>query len=190
MDFVSKEEFFENESFFIKKFLDKKLFIYPTDTIYGIGGVVDKDVILNVRLLKKRFGKPFSIIVPSKKYIFEKFIVKKEFESFLDKKNHTFVLEPKDKNEFPLILSPNGKVGVRILDHWFQKFVEKLGVPIVTTSVNISGFEYLISKEDFDKREFESFKEKIDYFIDDGKKDSPPSSVVDLTGEQPFYLRL
>ncbi len=190
MRIISKKEFLEQESFFIKEFLEKKIFIYPTDTIYGIGGIIDKDVILDVRLLKKRFGKPFSIIVPSKKYLYENFIIKKEYEKYIEKEKHTLILEPKNKNLFPLILTSNGKVGVRILNHWFQKFVEKLGVPIITTSVNITGFEYITKKEDLEKKEFESFKNKVDYFIDEGKKDNPPSSVIDLTGEQPYYLRL
>ena len=188
MKFVSKNELFDNFDFYKQEFFNKKLFIYPTDTIYGIGGIVDPDVILNVRLLKKRFGKPFSIIAPSKDWIFENFFVKEEFKSYLDKKKHTFVLKP--KKDFPLILSSNGNVGVRILDHWFQSFVEKLNVPIITTSVNISGFEYLERKEDLESESFKSFKEKVDYFIEDGVLNNPPSSVVDLTGDKAIYLRL
>ena len=188
MKIIDKKEFLENESFFIKEFLEKKIFIYPTDTIYGIGGIIDKDIILNIRLMKKRFGKPFSIIAPNKEWIKKNFEIKKEYEKYLEKEKTTLILKP--KKEYPLILTNNGKVGVRILNHWFQKTIEKIGEPIITTSVNISGFEYLTSKEDIEKKEFENFKKKIDYFIYEGKKDNPPSSVIDLTGKKEIYLRL
>ncbi len=58
----------------VPKLLDK-IFVYPTDTIYGIGCNAEKK---NWSKDKKRKQKSFSIIVPSKKYILRNFVTTKK----------------------------------------------------------------------------------------------------------------
>ena len=62
------------------------VFIYPTDTIYGIGcGALDKNAVEKIRRLKERQTNPFSIIAPSKEWITENCIITKEAKDLLNK---------------------------------------------------------------------------------------------------------
>ena len=52
--------------------LIKSIFIYPTDTIYGIGcNAEESKLVEKIREIKNRDKKPFSIIAPSIKWILE-----------------------------------------------------------------------------------------------------------------------
>ena len=76
-----------------------KLFIYPTDTIYGIGcDATNKTAVAKIKKLKARDkDKPLSIIAPSKAWIKEKCIVDTDLDKYLPGP-YTLLLEKKDKN--------------------------------------------------------------------------------------------
>ena len=78
-----------------------------------------------------------------------------------------------------------GNIGVTIPDHPFTKVVQKAKVPFVTTSVNVTG-----KKPYLDIRKIpRSITSKVDFIIDGGVLDNPPSTVIDLTGKLPKILR-
>ena len=55
---------------YYKRMLLKGLFIYPTDTIYGVGcDAYNGCLIDKVRDLKQQYDRPFSVIAPSKDWI-------------------------------------------------------------------------------------------------------------------------
>ena len=59
--------------------LKKEVFIYPTDTIYGIGcDATNSELVKQIRKIKQRDKKPLSVIAPSKKWILDNFKVKKD----------------------------------------------------------------------------------------------------------------
>lgn len=163
--------------------------VFPTDTIYGIGCLASSEPgLLAVRALKDRWGKPFSIIAPSKAWI-ERAFELGSHGAWLDKLpgRYTLVLVP--KKPFSGQLSSNGKVGVRIPDHPIAGLVERLGVPLVATSVNASGLDPLTSLDGLEDPRYARFA-AVAFAIDDGPKMGPASTVVDLTGERPVYLRM
>lgn len=165
------------------------LIIFPTDTIYGIGSsAFSEKGIASVRRLKERWGKPFSIIAPSKAWIVERFDLNGH-ENWLEKLPGPFTLVFEPKEAFSKQLSSSGAVGVRIPDHPISLLVERMGVPIVATSVNRSGFDPLTSLDEISKPGFERFGE-VAFAIDNGVKDGPASTVVDLTGDRPVYMRM
>ena len=77
-------------------FLDK-IFIYPTDTIYGIGCDAENEFLVDkISEIKKRDIKPFSVIAPSVEWILENCeTTKEEIEKFLPGA-YTLILKKKD----------------------------------------------------------------------------------------------
>jgi len=69
MRVLNKDEFL-NKGPSMPIHLKGAVFIYPTDTIYGIGCVAtDKELVNRIREIKKRHDLPFSIIAPSKQIL-------------------------------------------------------------------------------------------------------------------------
>ena len=63
-----------NETEIIDFIRKGKIFIYPTDTIYGLGcDALNEKSVEKIKEIKKRDkDKPLSVIAPSKKWIFDK----------------------------------------------------------------------------------------------------------------------
>jgi tRNA A37 threonylcarbamoyladenosine synthetase subunit TsaC/SUA5/YrdC len=59
-------EFMENLDFFVQEAKNGKIFVYPTDTIYGIGGIWNEENIKKIAAIKNRdWNKMFSVIAPN-----------------------------------------------------------------------------------------------------------------------------
>ncbi len=120
-----------------------KIFIYPTDTIYGLGcnALVDNTVV-RIRELKRREKKPFSVIVPSKEWIHENCMINGQGEELLAMLPGAYTLIVRLRKMdcvSSTVALGRDTLGVRIPDHWISSVIKELGVPFVTTSVNISG---------------------------------------------------
>ena len=156
------------------------VFIYPTDTIYGIGcNALDKKAVAKIRTIKERPTNHFSIIAPSKDWITENCIANKEAKEWLSKLPGSYTLILKLKNKSTIAKNVNQgteNIGVRIPDHWFSNVVQELGFPIVTTSANRSGRPFMTSLEDLDPK----IKEGVDFIIYEGEKKGQPSKIVNL----------
>ena len=160
------------------------VFIYPTDTIYGIGcNALDKEAVTRLRKIKKRHQMPFSVIVPSKNWIKNNCKLKKEGDKWISKLPgpYTLIVPLKEKG-IVAEETNNGKdsLGGRIPDHWFTEIVQELGVPIVTTSANFMGEDFMTSLDDLNPE----IKSKVDFIIYDGEKIGRPSKLVFLTEEK------
>jgi L-threonylcarbamoyladenylate synthase len=129
--------------------------------------------------MKERGDKPFSIWVPSIKWIKENCVVDALTEKELDKLPgaYTFILKLKKKrivaNE---VTFGKTTIGVRYPDHWFSKVVEKLGFPIVTTSANKTGEKFMTSLENLDK----DIEKNVEFIIYEGPKEGKPSKIINL----------
>lgn len=156
------------------EFFLEKIFIYPTDTIYGIGCDAENEFLVEkVREIKKRETKPFSVIAPNVKWILENCeTTKEEIEKFLPGA-YTLILKKKDKN-FLSKISENEFLGVRIPEHPMTKILQKTGRPIVTTSVNFSGEPFVMDL----KKIPEKIKKEVDIIIDYGIILGTPSKLV------------
>lgn len=156
------------------------VFIYPTDTIYGIGcNALDKKAVDKIRRLKERPTNPFSIIVPSTEWITENCVIPKEGKEWLAKLPgpYTLVLKLKKKNAIAKSVNQGEEtIGVRIPDHWFSGVIREWGIPIVTTSANRSGRPFMTSMEDVDLL----IKDGVDFIIYEGEKKGRPSKIVNL----------
>ncbi|MFW6014289.1 MAG: L-threonylcarbamoyladenylate synthase [Nanoarchaeota archaeon] len=160
-----------------------KLFIHPTDTIYGIGcNAMKEEAVKKLREAKRQMTRPFSVMVPNKSWIFENCIITPEAEEWIEKLPgpYTLILNLKHKNSVaPSVTLGSETIGVRIPNHWFCEVIEKIGQPIITTSANITGENFITRKEELD----ETIKMKCDFIIDEGVKKGMPSTIIDLSSE-------
>ncbi len=160
---------------FIKMEIDiNKIFIYPTDTIYGIGcNAEDEELVNKIREIKNRDNKPFSVIAPSMDWILENFETSlEEVEKYLPGK-YTLILKKRNLG-FMKWISENERIGVRIPDNEFTKILQSSGKPIVTTSVNISGEPFATEIPEVNEKIISLVDEIYDY----GKLSGSPSTLV------------
>lgn len=160
-----------------------KIFIYPTDTIYGIGcNAMDSEVVRRIRDIKNS-SQPFSVIVPSKGWV-KQYLVPKG--KFLNRLPGPYTLIYKKRNpDFLNTVSESDSLGVRIPMHIFSELVCEAGVPFVTTSVNLSGQQHVMNVDEIP----ESIKPLVDFIIDAGQLNNQPSKVIDLTSNEPKVIR-
>ena len=121
-----------------KRILSGEIFIYPTDTIYGLGcDATNAKAVQKIRDLKKRGAVPFSVISPGVDWIKEHCVIKDFANEWLDKLPgpYTLVFELRPQKKLPKEVNANGKtLGVRIPNHWIAEIVKEIGKPIITTS--------------------------------------------------------
>jgi len=144
----SLSQLLQQKDFFIQEACNNKLFVYPTDTLYGIWGIFSHENIARIHHIKqKNRGAKLSIIAPSFDRIFEHFIVSDPdylFDMFNAYHGVTYILTPKSPQfEYALYDTSyeDQTIGVRVIKHPFQEFVTALGKPFISTSANISGEE-------------------------------------------------
>jgi L-threonylcarbamoyladenylate synthase len=183
MRVLSKEEF-ENQKDSIRKSLieNNTVFIYPTDTIYGIGcNATNKEAVQKIRDIKQRTASPFSVIAPSKEWIDENCVINQNARDWIKRLPgpYTLILKTKNQRVAENVAPEKDTLGVRIPDHWFSNFVNEIDIPIITTSVNRSGNEPMTSLEDLDSE----IKSRVDFIVYEGAKKGHPSKIIDLTDE-------
>jgi len=159
----------------IRNIREGKIFIYPTDTIYGIGcNALLKEAVDKIRGIKKRDNKPFSIIAPSLDWIKQNCIINRELDiSKYLPGPYTIILKKKNK-DFLNHVSDSETLGIRIPDNDFCRKIQKSGVPFITTSVNLSGEMFAKSIKEI-RREI---KNKADFIIDEGELNGKPSILI------------
>ena len=173
---------FERYSNLIKK--NNPVFVHPTDTIYGLGCNAENDeAVKKIREIKGRYNRPFSVIAPSKEWILENCHIKKEDLNYVDKLPgpYTLILHLKNKECISKHVNNDSEtIGVRIPEHWMSGFARVLNKPIVTTSANKLGENFMTSIDNLDI----SIKSKVNFIIYEGEKIGRPSRVIDLTFDE------
>jgi L-threonylcarbamoyladenylate synthase len=153
------------------------VFIYPTETIYGIGGRADSRAVeKHIRLIKERNKpSPFIAIAVDKQYLSSLGLQFPPKAELLAQKfwpgNLTLIL--------PAYNAPDG-IGVRVSNHPFiSALFTTLNVPIFSTSANISDQPYANDPDAI----FRMFDGKVDFMVDAGVlPESRPSTVVRVNG--------
>jgi len=158
----------------IEQIKQGKIFIYPTDTIYGLGcDAGNVESVERIKEIKKRDKeKPLSVIAPSLNWIKKNCIVDVSLDKYLPGP-YTVILKKKDK-KFLNHVSSGDSLGVRIPDNFFTAIIQESGKPFITTSVNLSGEDFLTSI----KKLKPEIKNKIDVIVDVGKLEGKASSLV------------
>jgi L-threonylcarbamoyladenylate synthase len=163
-----------------------KLFIYPTDTIYGIGcDATNRAAVERIRALKKRDKKPFSVIAPSVRWIMLNCSVGQLEHKWIRRLPgpYTLVLRLSNGSAVSGAVNENlATIGIRIPAKWFSGVVAHSDVPFVTTSVNVAGEPHMTSLSDLNPE----IRDGVDYVIDSGELKNKPSKVIDLDSGDPL----
>lgn len=160
------------------------IFVYPTDTVYGIG--CNAEIPESVKRIReiKCTEHPFSVIAPTKKWITANLKTNNNRQMNKLPGPYTLILKKK-RRDLLTAVAVGDSLGVRIPKHKFIKLITKAGVPFVTTSANISGQPTIKSV----KRIPEQMLERIDYVIDGGILAGKASTIIDMTGDKPLIIR-
>jgi len=175
-------EYYEyEEEELIKMIKSGSVFVYPTDTVYGLGcNALNESSVSRIRLIKAREKeKPLSVIAPSMQWIKDNLITDKiPIENYLPGP-YTVVLWKKDKS-FMNHVSASESLGVRIPKNDFTTLVQKAGVPFITTSLNLIGEKPAASLFEV-KTEILS---GVDIVLDGGTLPGTPSTIIMPNGEE------
>lgn len=172
-----------------------KLIVYPTDTVYGVGGVISsEETIKNIYRAKERsFKSPLIVLVSDINriediaYIPEKNreLVNRLIEKFWPG-GLTIIL--KKREWVPDIMTADGDtVGVRMpaLDVALE-IIKAAGGVLPTTSANISGEKTPRAYDELS----EVFKGRVDILVDGGKSPlGTESTIIDMS-DKPKILRV
>jgi len=174
----------------IKMLKDGGVIIYPTDTVYGIGcDIFNKQALDRVREMKGESDlKLLSFICPNLKDI-AKYARVSDYAYKAMKKllpgPYTFIL-PAAKNVPKKLWSKRKTVGIRIPDHPVTlKIVNGMGNPIVSTSTTTRKGDLLINPLEIRS----VFDFQVDLMLASSNIMGTPSTVIDLSGEEPVIVR-
>jgi tRNA threonylcarbamoyl adenosine modification protein (Sua5/YciO/YrdC/YwlC family) len=165
--------------------------IYPTDTVYGIGcDIFNKQALERVFSIKQETDtKLYSFICPDLKDI-SKYAKVSDYAYKIMKKllpgPYTFVL-PAAKEVPKKLWTKRQTVGIRIPDNLVAlTLVKELGNPIISTSATNRKGEIL-----YDPLEIKiQFENQVDLMLASGVLANKPSTVVDLSGDEPEIIRV
>jgi len=123
---------------------NKGIILYPTDTIWGIGGdATSKEVIEKIYKIKKRAPeKSMLILVDSYKMLqsYVESIPHEIWEILAKSEKPTTVIYSNPKNLPKELLAKNGSIAIRIVKEGFAKdLIKHLQLPLISTSANRSG---------------------------------------------------
>jgi len=153
------------------------IIVYPTDTVYGLGGdAFSDDAVLRVYEAKGRpLGKPISVAVSDAEMLCA---IACADDSALGLVGRflpgpvTVVLEARSCIS-PLLTGGTGRIGIRIPAHPLAlRIIQGFDSPITATSANISGEKDPASPEEV--------RVPYDLLVDGGNLPGLPSTVVDL----------
>ncbi|NPA45879.1 MAG: threonylcarbamoyl-AMP synthase [Chlorobi bacterium] len=169
------------------------LVIYPTDTVYGLGAALSKPRAIE-RLAQIKGIKPekarFTLLFHSLSQMsdFTKQIDTPTFK--IIKRGtpgpYTFVLPA--SHRLPKLFQKRKTIGFRIPDHpVIREMLKELGEPIVNISIRDEDdlVEYTTDPELI----YEKWHKRVDAVVDGGILEKTPSTVIDLSGDEPEILR-
>jgi tRNA threonylcarbamoyl adenosine modification protein (Sua5/YciO/YrdC/YwlC family) len=172
--------------------MDGGVIIYPTDTIYGIGCNINEHkavericIIKNIKPEKAQLSFVCSDLSHLSDYTKSintpTYRLLKEYLPGA----FTFIL-PASKQVPKILQTKKNTIGLRIPNNKIVlEMVKELGHPILSASLPETGVEEYTDPEII----YEIFKNKVDIVIDGGIGGIKPSTIIDLTTDEPIILR-
>lgn len=177
-NFQYKEEHIEKAA---QGFASGGVVVYPTDTVYGLGCLATQsEPIERIYKIKQRSGdKPLLVLVSDPDMAREYFHINREQMDYI--RNYwpgplSFLLYSREKLAQH---SPEGLVVRLPKNEFLIRMIERVGAPITSTSLNLSGREVI---GDLEKADFIWNNPAVDMVIDAGPLSGEPSSIKDIRG--------
>jgi len=164
---------------------DGKIILYPTDTVWGIGGDATRpDVVKRIYALKKRADAKALIGLVGSKEMLQNYInpIPTQAFPYLESKEPTTIIYNQPKGLARNMLSEEKTVGLRLPNHSFLvELLLTFGKAIISTSANKSGH---VTPKSFGEIDPEIL-EGVDYIVplEQEKISSKPSRIIKVLPE-------
>ncbi|MGH7677406.1 MAG: L-threonylcarbamoyladenylate synthase, partial [Gemmatimonadaceae bacterium] len=132
----------------------RRVLAYPTETVYGFGGAIDRDSVASLIRLKGRpAGKPFLILIGGSDMIARLDLRLPSYAATLAARHWpgplTLVLGGGQGRVPPQLRGPEGGIAVRWTSHLaIQRLIRAHGEPITSTSANRPGVPPAMSAQE------------------------------------------
>jgi len=118
--------------------------LYPTDTVWGIGGdATNPETVEKIYRIKERKPEKSMLILVDGYKMLQEYVEKIPLEiwEILEKSlQPTTIIYDNPKNLPANILAPDGSIGIRVVKRGFAKdLIKATGKPLISTSANITG---------------------------------------------------
>jgi len=167
---------------------------YPTETVYGFGGVCSPEAVDRVRFLKRRAeDKPLLVLVESAEAVADLTwpLEARELAGVFWPGALTLVLADPRGIFPPGIRSGTGAVAVRVSPHpWVRAILRIVGEPMTSTSANVPEARPARTGEEAE-RAGEALGAGPELLVLDAGalEPSAPSTIIDCTGTRPVVVR-
>lgn len=166
------------------------LIIYPTDSIYGLGcDLFNKRAIEKIYQIKGNDKRKYLSFICSdlkniSRYAHVPNAAYKVMRHLLPGP-YTFILNA--TREVPKVLLEKRKtVGIRVPDNRVcQGLLAEFGSPVISTSACLPEQDYMGDPDLIES----TFLNRVELFLDAGQGGVEPSTVIDLTGDEPLLVR-
>ena len=158
--------------------------LYPTDTIWGIGcDATRQESVRKVYHIKQRADSKSMLVLVNginmlREYL--KNIPPGTMEIIEKAIKPTTIIYPEARNLAENLLAPDGSIGIRITsDPFCQQLIEATGIPLVSTSANISGRNAPATFIEIDP----SIRDQVDYVVNWRQEEyttASPSAIIKL----------
>ena len=170
------------------------LLVYPTETVYGFGGLETPDVLEKLSVLKPRDPeKPLLLLIPDEESAcdLDWTPAARELAEVFWPGAVTLVLSDPEARHHAAVRGPTGGVAVRVSPHpLVRALLEGLDAPLLSTSANRPGQPPALAADEALEAARSSGAGDELWVLDGGELPrSAPSTIVDCTGTEPRMIR-
>ena len=174
----------------------RRVLAYPTETVYGLGGGIDRDSVnALIRLKGRPKGKPFLLLVAGSDMLARLDLKLPSYASNLAARFWpgplTLVLPGGQRRVPESLRGPEGGIAVRWTPHpGLQRLIRAHGDAITSTSANRPGVPPAVSAGEIRQQWSSAIARGALRVLDGGTlPSSAPSTVLDCTGRAPRVIR-
>jgi L-threonylcarbamoyladenylate synthase len=169
---------------------------YPTETVYGFGGAIDRESVERLVAMKRRPpGKPFLLLVDGPAMIDRLDLHLPAYAARLIAVHWpgalTLVLRGGEGRVPPRLRGPEGGIAVRWTSHeGIRRVIRAHGVALTSTSANLPGIPPAQTAREIVEQWPDAIARGVLRVLDGGRLvPSDPSTVLDCTGRHPRIIR-